>query len=180
MRAALDLVAERGITHVTVDDISGMVDVSSRTFFNYFSSKEEAILGGTPLLRTQIVEQMAAAPAELPMLQALRLALRPAVAEIEQDRELALIRMRICEENPSLLPYLVAAGVELECGLAAAVAARAGVEESDAYPMLVAALVAAMLRVTIMRWAVTGGRRPPLDLLDEAFDALASGLPDPK
>lgn len=41
--AAFDLVRERGLAAVTVDDIVATVPVSRRTFSNYFTSKEEAV-----------------------------------------------------------------------------------------------------------------------------------------
>ena len=44
-RAAIDLALEKGYHNVTVEDICERCAVSRRTFFNYYSSKEEALLG---------------------------------------------------------------------------------------------------------------------------------------
>jgi len=43
--AAIELVARDGLERTTVDAISQRANVSARTFFNYFDSKEAAILG---------------------------------------------------------------------------------------------------------------------------------------
>ena len=43
--AALMLVESQGLEKTTVDAISEMANVSPRTFFNYFDSKEDAVLG---------------------------------------------------------------------------------------------------------------------------------------
>lgn len=47
-QAAVALVLRDGLEHTTVDAISAMADVSPRTFFNYFDSKDSAILGLSP------------------------------------------------------------------------------------------------------------------------------------
>jgi AcrR family transcriptional regulator len=47
--AAHELVDRQGIESVTVDAICAEAGVSSRTFFNYFESKDDAVLGMEPL-----------------------------------------------------------------------------------------------------------------------------------
>lgn len=42
---ATKLVAEHGFSHVRIEDICNHVAISKRTFFNYFDSKETAVLG---------------------------------------------------------------------------------------------------------------------------------------
>lgn len=44
-RAALRRALENGIENVTVAEVSAEANVSTRTFFNYFPTKEDAILG---------------------------------------------------------------------------------------------------------------------------------------
>src|SRR3546814_16572291 len=60
--AARELTAERGLEAVTVDDIAAAADVSPRTFFNYFSSKAQAIVGVEPA----VLEDLAASLLERP------------------------------------------------------------------------------------------------------------------
>jgi len=47
-KAAVDIVDDLGLDALTIDAISERADVSPRTFFNYFDSKEDAVLGLRP------------------------------------------------------------------------------------------------------------------------------------
>lgn len=49
-KAAIDLATERGIDGVTIEEISHAANVSPRTFFNYFPTKDAAIVGEIPQL----------------------------------------------------------------------------------------------------------------------------------
>ena len=42
-RCALELIAERGLPNVTVEDITEAADVGKGTFFNYFETKEHVL-----------------------------------------------------------------------------------------------------------------------------------------
>lgn len=46
--AAVSLVDQVGFADATIDLIAGRAGVSRRTFFNYYASKEDAVLGATP------------------------------------------------------------------------------------------------------------------------------------
>ncbi|GAA2224060.1 TetR/AcrR family transcriptional regulator [Herbiconiux moechotypicola] len=45
--AAVELALAQGLGEVTVEAISAAADVTSRTFFNYYASKEDAVLGNS-------------------------------------------------------------------------------------------------------------------------------------
>lgn len=55
--AASQLVLDRGLVNVTVDEIVERAGVSQRTFFNYFPTKEDAVVGlRTPELTDDMLE----------------------------------------------------------------------------------------------------------------------------
>jgi AcrR family transcriptional regulator len=178
-RAALRLAAERGLEHVTVEEIADAVDVSRRTFFNYFSSKEEALIGRDPERAERARRSFAERPVEEPPLESLRVVLGQLAGETAEDREQWLARRALIASEPRLLAASLAAWVELERALVDAVAERTGCDpERDLYPALVVAAAVGAARVAAMRWR-SGVEKPLSALVDEAFDVLAEGLPAP-
>jgi len=81
-QAALELVAERGLDGVSVDDIAARADVSPRTFFNYFSTKDEAVLGLDPTATERLVAAFRARPATESPVQAMRVVARAQAEEM--------------------------------------------------------------------------------------------------
>ncbi|MFJ6673975.1 TetR family transcriptional regulator [Actinosynnema sp. NPDC091369] len=176
--AAVRLVAEHGLDHVTVEDISAAADVSPRTFFNYFPSKEDAVLGPDPEAGARMRARVLAQPAHLSAAAAVREALLAEVAaELADDREHWLLRMRVVQQHPVLLAKVFSGGEALERDLVAGIAERVGLPADDTYPLLLGAAVGAAFRVAVTRWSSTAA--PLHDLLAETLDLLAAGLADP-
>lgn len=178
--ATLELAAEHGLAAVTVEQIAARAGVSYRTFFNYFSGKEEALLrpggAGSGTFGPRLLAQDPA----LPVLAAARAALHEELSVLESDRAAWHLRLTVIADDEALLPRLVELGATGEREMTAAVAARTGQDaERDLYPALVGAVLGCAVRVTLARWHRLEGRAPLPRLLDEALDALAAGLPDP-
>ncbi|MFI9007805.1 TetR family transcriptional regulator [Actinosynnema sp. NPDC053489] len=177
-RAAVRLVAEHGLDHVTVEDISAAADVSPRTFFNYFPSKEDAVLGPDPDAGPRVRAAVVAQAPDLSAASAVREALLAEVsAELADDREHWLLRMRVVQQHPVLLARLFAGGEALERQLVEGIAERVGLPADDTYPLLLGAAAGAAFRVAVARWSNTAASLH--DLLAEALDLLAAGLDNP-
>ena len=173
------LVDERGLDRVTVEDISEAADVSPRTFFNYFATKDEAITGDQFVDDTGVRDRFVAAPPGVPVVAALLHAIGPALEKIQADQEIWCLRMRVMTANPSLVTSLLARSAQAERDLAAAIAERVGVAAGSAYPVVAASVIGATIRAAMIRWAAGGGSRTLSDHVHEAFGVLATGLADP-
>lgn len=175
---ALRLALERGVANVTIEDICAEVDVSSRTFFNYFSSKERALVGEGPLWHDdEAIRRIAEGQGREGLLEDLRALLHWKAREATRKRDEVLARHKLVEQCPALLPVMLANFDEYEQTLCDAIAQRIGTDPAtDAYPQLVAGLIGTVMRVSFRRWtAGIGGRSLP-DEVDRAFAALTQGL----
>jgi len=179
--AALRLVAERGLDAVSIDDIAARADVSPRTFFNYFAGKDDAVIGLDPEASGRQVELFLARPADESPLHALRAVARDQSAEMAGETELWPLRLKVIDAHPALLARLAAAFGESEQALARAIAGRTGTRVgSDVYPTLLAAVAGVAVRAALHRWLATDFTASLPDLVDEAWDTLAAGLPAPR
>jgi AcrR family transcriptional regulator len=184
-RVALDLVAERGFTHVTVDDIAEAADVSTRTFFNYFPSKEAALFGTDPDRVAELRDAVVRRFPGLPLLDVLRVVLTKDAEKVAEDiTELGggqewLRRMKVARTDPHLRAAQAAQMAMTERALAEGIAKRLGTDlEQDPYPGLLAATAGGVLRSSMTFWAGSGGAVPLGRLIDLGFRALADGLPE--
>ena len=180
-RAALELTAERGLEHVTVEDIAAAADMSPRTFFNYFSSKEDALVAPDEHRLAAHARQLIDRPAAEAPLDALRAVLAAEMRAQTEDLHLLRLQMSVVEPNPALLPRLVGSFSVVERILAQAVAERTGTDvDRDPYPMLLAAVATSALRTALHLWRTSDFQADLPDLVDDAFASVAAGLPAPQ
>jgi AcrR family transcriptional regulator len=99
--AAIEIVRERGLDGTTVDEIARVADISPRTFFNYFTSKEEAIVGDGPELPSEDAQRAFIADRS-PILSAMADVFSESVTSTLQDQELVLLRRSVMKSNPDL------------------------------------------------------------------------------
>ncbi|WP_020660747.1 TetR/AcrR family transcriptional regulator [Amycolatopsis benzoatilytica] len=181
--AALRLVDEHGLDRVTVDDIAAAAGVSTRTFFNYFASKEDAVLiayADHAERAARTIDRFAAQPAGLGTFAALVATMREEMAEIEQNEAEWLARLRIVQDDPALMSRATALSSPSREPMVQAIARRSGTDpEQDLYPSLVLAVLGGVLNTALGRWSALDGARPLHALFDEAVAIAAAGLPDP-
>jgi AcrR family transcriptional regulator len=179
--AAIRLSIERGSPdRVTIEEISEAADVSPRTFFNYFSSKEDAILGVDPEQRSALRAELELRTADETPVEALRAALLATAEDIDENAELWAQRLQLVREHPALSPGYVASFADFERGLVEAMAARLGMDpDTDLYPALVVSAALTVMRVTVKHWQAAEDGVGLAELLDTAFDHLAAGLDRP-
>lgn len=187
-RAALDLVAERGFAQVTVEDISGAADVSPRTFFNYFPSKEAVILGFGPEQGESIRRRVRQRPArELP-LSAVAAVIAEELREMSEhlvelggDRDDWVERLRVAHADPHVRAAQASHVRLMEQAIARGAADRLGLGnsgENDPYCVLLAGAAVGAMRAVMTIWARHGGDLP--SLTRDAFRAIAGGLRPPE
>ena len=177
--AALELATERGIAKVTVEAIADRAGVSVRTFFNYFSAKEEAMVASHREEIRRLVDQIRERPADEPILESLRIT---AHAVATPDARLIRIRHLAAQLDsaPELLGYRLTAFAEIGQELTAIITERAvngsGPEHPDDYPMVLATAVIAVTSAVLRDWRSKPTGHTLEARIDSAFALLAHGF----
>ncbi|OXM45159.1 TetR family transcriptional regulator [Amycolatopsis alba] len=181
-QATIRLALEHGLDAVSVEDIAAAANVSDRTFRNYFASKAEAVVAAHVERGRRIGEQLRKRPASEPLWHALTQAVvlqflpQPGAAAASGGNGAGLRKLLA---EPAVQYEVFRAHAAAQDELTAAIADRVGTGADELYPQTVAAVVAAGLGTAMAHWARDPGR-PLLSLLDEVFDGIRAGLPEPR
>ncbi|HEY8547390.1 MAG TPA: TetR family transcriptional regulator [Acidimicrobiales bacterium] len=178
--AAIDLFETKGYDATTIDEIAEAAEVSPRTFFRYFDSKVDVLMGRKDEPEGDIPARLATRPPEEGPIEATRQVLHQELLSALTEDPLFVRQVRIMLGTPSLLAMAREHFHEHLDEMAADFATRMDVPPDDYRAHVVASAVSNTLWTVVARWVADGSDAERLvEMLDEAFDLLATGFDRP-
>ena len=144
-RAAMALFLERGFEATTLDDIAAAADISRRSFFHYFASKEDVVFAWHEESMAALVAAVAARPAGESMLTAAENAIFAMVRQLEPGEAMAIAKLK--HDNPALQARDQVKYEKLERALADALIRRTGHRSADHKTEKLQARLVAMIEI---------------------------------
>jgi len=170
---AMDLFVENGYDETTIDDLAAAAGMSKRTFFRYFASKEELVMGKYEVLGEQLAEDLAARPADEPIWVSLRQVFRQIVDNVESEGTAAVAMEKMVRDHPTLNASYLERVSRMQELLHDEARTRTG--WPDPADPRTAAIVGAAFSCLIAAWATwltTNQAQPFGDLLNQTMDAI--------
>jgi len=172
--AAVEIALAGGLDRATVDAISAAANVSPRTFFNYFATKEDAILGTQDPV--EVSSALAGLVAEYDggdVISAVMALVFSSMGTTLPTHELQKSRITLARKHPQLVTSQVARFATVSQQLVGAAEAIitantrfAGLSQSElrASAELITMMCGGAFRSTFTTWMAAGGRDPRHEL----------------
>jgi AcrR family transcriptional regulator len=178
--AAFELAQTEGLANVRIPQIAEAVGVSTRTFNNYFPSKEAAIVWPTTLRGARMAADLAERPAGETLAHAVVAVVADLYGPGGQDGLpegwLDGFRAMVAAE-PALHGEYLKAQATGERELAEVIAARTGAGGGDLEPLLLAGVVVAAERAAVLHWfRQAGPREPMVEVVRSALRMAVGGM----
>ena len=177
-RAALRLFGEKGYDQTTVEDIAEAADVAVRTFFRYFSSKQDVLFGEIVTDRiSRLRRELANRPKDEDPLDSVIAVMDLLDFNTPDEEEQVLARLDLMRRQPSFVTRYLEIIDEMRSIVVEFVAERTGLDpRHDLYPGLVGGACAAVWDASLKVWVESDGTRSFRQLRTEGFKALTEGL----
>ncbi len=174
LQAGAELFASHGFDETTTNDIAERADVSQRTLFRHFASKEAVLYGDTDEVLFALRDALASQPDNEPVLSVVHNAITSLAENFERHHDRRLLQARLAASYPSVSAYsraTVQLGWERE--IIAAVAARLDVDPlSDPRPEIIAGATMSAVRIATRQWTVSQGDANYMDFVTTAFASV--------
>lgn len=172
--AALELFRTKGYDATTVDEIADAADVSPRTFFHHFATKEEVLFGGHEERRRELISTLEDRLETEPVWKATCSAMMTVVDAFETDPVFFRERASLYGREPGLRAAVLSINDRLVNDMAEVLAAKLRCRPGDLTPRLIATLANGAMRSAIDSWVSS---RTGADLRAMAIEALRVARP---
>jgi AcrR family transcriptional regulator len=172
--AAYGLFASQGYDSTTVDEISEAAQVSPRTFFRYFATKEDVVFGDQNGDLDQLRLAMQHGPGEDG--EVVRDGLLTFSAFLDGRRDALLGRRQLVIDNPSLQGRILRVENDWAAAMAAALAARAGTAEPTFEQHVLANCAVSVLAAAVQEWHASGADAPLESFTRRALETVGNCL----
>ena len=174
-QAAFTLFATRGFDATTVDEIAAAAGIGRRTFFRYFPSKNDIPWGAFEQELDRMRVRLKACPPEVPLMDAIRVALidfnRVDPAQVPLHRR----RMELILRVPALLAHSTLRFTAWREVVAEFAAERTGLRKDDLAPQTIAHAVLGVAIAAYQHWLDDPGSDLGA-LLDDAMRQLGGAF----
>lgn len=176
---AIELIIEQGYDATTVDEIAARADVSPRTFFRYFPTKEAVLFHDLDDRLDALIDQIEQRPSDESPATTLIAIVREMARGFSSEGTERRLFCRMLTERPSLRVYQRTTIAEhLEREIATALANHAGLPADDLSLQVAVAVVGSCLDILARNWVRNPESRTFLEALDEVFTSCATAFPD--
>ena len=170
--AAVRLFVEKGYTATSIEDIASAADVSRRTFFRYFGSKEGVIFAEADQTGAALVAGLLGEPSENSPLVAYRDVIVRFVEAFPGRQEDILAQQRVIRGSLDLRSKAAELSRQWRGRIAEGFAQRDGrVEANDADRVLAGAALGVM-QSAMEDWVAAEGKDDLRDRITKSFDVL--------
>jgi AcrR family transcriptional regulator len=145
VEAAFGLFRERGFQATTVAGIAAAAEIAPRTFFAYFPSKEAVVFYDFDAMFASLKATIEGRPHDESAIDALRRWLDGSLPSKHEERDEAILRKRMCIDEPGLAAHKTHLISKLEDILREGVARDLGEPADGLRPKLVSAAAVAAL-----------------------------------
>lgn len=172
-------IAKEGVENVTADEIAAEAGVSTRTFHNYFASKEAALLYDFNETSKALLADLRERAATQPIWDAIRDAAIDMHLDEKFDLETMRCREQLIHNSPSLIKEQSGQFMELFSEAIGIVAEGTGTAATDLYPRLVLGAALVCIKTTTEHWLADPGERTLPEAITEGFAVLERGITQP-
>lgn len=170
--AALELFLEKGYDATTIDEIAQAADVSVRTLYRYFPSKDALLFDQfTPTLQA-VLDAFRARDRALPPFESLQQAMSDGVEALEDISDVLLHIWQLAADSPALAERRQNEINRWREAFVAELVEQAGVPETDPRVQLVAMAFHSALVAGLMGWRGSGGTEPVAKHVRSAIELL--------